>query len=244
MRPSLWLVIPAHRRYEVTRVSFPQLAWACAQLRERHGIDANAVVIADDNNIDIAHEHGFHTITQANRPLGRKWNDGYQYACNLGADYVCPCGTDDWLDPDYLAQLPGDRQVRASRASSTVSEDGTRLAYLHIDYAGGDGIRIIPRKMLEPSRFRPADDRKERAIDTSVWLTMNRTAPGYEFEYARDPLSIVQFQSHAPQLNTYQALVDRFGQGEPQEPWSVLRTRYPSRFVEAAKAMYAERAAG
>lgn len=241
MRPSLWLIIPAFRRYDITRISLPQLRWACDELGRRHAIDATAVVIADDRNLDIAHEHGFARLEKPNQPLGKKWNDGYEFACKNGADYVVPCGTDDWLDPDYLAQLPGARTVRASRESTTVREDGKKLAAIRVDYDGGDGIRIIPTDMLKGCNYRPADDAKERAIDTSIWMTLNRTQRGYEFVYARDPLNIVQFQSRAPQLNTYSMLVKRFEHAEHDNPWEILAGRYPQRFVDAARELYQAR---
>jgi hypothetical protein len=72
---------------------------------------------------------------------------------------------------------------------------------------------------------------------------LNRTAPGYEFVYSRDPLSIVQFQSHMPQLNSYRALVDRFRGERHANVWEILSSRYPDALVEGAMAMYMDRAA-
>lgn len=235
-------MIPAYRRYDVTRVSFPGLRWALDQLSQHYAIDGHAVVIGDDENLEIAEAHGFHMLRAPNQPLGRKWNNGYEYACDNGADYVVPCGTDDWLDPAYLAQLPGERDVRASRRSTTIREDGRELAYITVGYHGGDGIRIIPTSLLAGCGNRPANDRKERAIDTSVWMTLNRTAPGYEFVYNRDPLAIVQFQSYTPQLNSYRALVDSFAGERHEDVWGILASRYPRPLVDAAKMLYRGRA--
>lgn len=239
---SLWLIIPAHGRYDVTTVSFPQLRWALDDLNARrdHSIEGHAVVVADDDNLDIARANGFDTLERPNGALGRKWNDGYEHACRNGADYVAPCGTDDWLDPDYLAQLPEANQVRASRASSVVNETGTRLATITIGYEGGDGIRIIPAALLKACGYRPAQDHKRRAIDTSVWMTLNQTER-YSFVYSVDPLAIVEFKSPANQLNSYDALVCGFPCVEHVDPWAVLRERYPAEFIDAAEAMYRSR---
>lgn len=237
--PSLWLIIPAYQRYDVSAVTFPQLAWAGNELILKHDISARVVVVANDENLDIARMYGFVTLERLNGPLGRKWNDGYEYACRNGADYVAPCGTDDWLDPDYLAQLPDTNQVRASRESSVVNEDGTRLATIRIGYPGGDGIRIIPTTLLKACGYRPAADHKRRAIDTSVWMTLNQTER-YEFVYSADPLSIVEFKSSENQLNSYGELARGFESVE-HEPWGLLRGRYPGVFVDAAEAMYAGR---
>lgn len=235
---SLWLIIPAWRRYDVTRVSFPQLQDCLETLAIVHGIDANAVVVGDDDNLDLADQYGFDTVRQVNQPLARKWNDGYEYAANQGADFFVPCGTDDWLDPGYLAQLPADTEIRASRWATSIREDGRRLLQFNVDYEGGDGIRIIPRKLLEPCRFRPAEEHRERAIDTSVWRTLQRTTRGFRFVYSVDPLNIVQFQSVAPQLNQYQALKNRFAHRELDNPWEILRGRYPDDLVAWAERRY------
>ena len=239
--PSLWLIIPAWGRYEVTQIAFPQLADCCDTLTAVHGIDAHAVVIGNDENLAYARQHGFDTIEQTNQPLARKWNDGYQHAAEHGADFFVPCGTDDWLDPAYLAQLPEGRQIRATRWATSIREDGRKLLQFFVDYEGGDGIRIIPRVLLEGCRFRPADDYRERAIDTSVWRTMKRTAPGFSFVYSTAPLNVVQFQSVEPQLNAYQALKTRFRHEELDAPFDVLRSRYPAEFVSAAEEMYRAR---
>ena len=238
--PSLWLIIPAYERYDVTRVALPEIAWACKELQSRHGIEATALVIADDDNLSIAREYGLQTLRRANSPLGCKWNNGYEYACRNGADYVAPCGTDDWLDPDYLAQLPEWNQIRASRASSVVNEDGTRLATISIGYEGGDGIRIIPVGLLEACGYRPAADHRERAIDTSVWMTLNRTER-YSFVYSDDPLAIVEFKSPTNQLNSYESCAGGFPSVRHADPWGMLRGRYPGEFVDAAEAMYRSR---
>jgi glycosyltransferase involved in cell wall biosynthesis len=236
---SLWLVIPAYRRYDVTKIAFPQLRRCLNELHDRHGIDGQAVVIADDANIDLAHEHRFHALRQRNQPLGRKWNDGYEYAAEHGADFFVPCGTDDWLDPDYLAEIPRPNEIRASRWATSIREDGRRMLQFYIDYEGGDGIRIIPRDLLKPTGFRPAEDHRQRAIDTSVWQTLRRKSRGFRFVYSTDPLNIVQFQSTAPQLNAYAALKRRFRHHETERPFDALRERYPDDLVALAERRYA-----
>jgi hypothetical protein len=100
--PSLWFIIPAYGRLELARVCLRQLRRTCDALTE-HGIEATAVVIADDENLETARELGFGTTVQSNEFLGRKYNDGFQLACDpeynpRPADYVMPYGTDDWID--------------------------------------------------------------------------------------------------------------------------------------------------
>src|SRR6187551_1252597 len=122
---SLWFIVPAYGRFDIARVCLKQLRRSCDAIT-RGGIRADAVVVADDENLDIAHENGFHGYEQANEPLGRKWNDGYELACREGqADYVVPFGSDDWIDPAAILELPlpGPREIRCFRRTAVVSED-------------------------------------------------------------------------------------------------------------------------
>ena len=52
---SLWFCVPAHGRYELTRICLEQLRRTCDALP----YEATAVVIADDENLHTAYELGF-----------------------------------------------------------------------------------------------------------------------------------------------------------------------------------------
>lgn len=236
--PTLALVIPAYRRYEVSAIAFPQLAWACRELGSRYGIDAMGIVVADDDNLDIADAAGLDTLKRPNSPLGRKWNDGYEFAAACGYDYLVPCGSDDWLDPDYLARLPAPDEIRASRRFTAVREDGQRLLTMTVRYEGGVGLRIMPAGLFTDARHRPCDDEADRAIDKSVIRGLRARGKAFRWVYSDDPLSIVQFQSRKVQLNTYRVLQRAFGDQESADPWGVLRGRFPLRFVDAAEAHF------
>src|SRR5690349_10276090 len=103
-RPKrVWFVVPVFGREELTAVCLRQLAWTCEQMA-RYDLEATAVVIGEDLSLDVAQELGFATVRRDNTQLGRKFNDGYQLACDPAynpepADYVVPCGSDDWVDP-------------------------------------------------------------------------------------------------------------------------------------------------
>src|SRR4051812_9717831 len=97
------LVIPAWRRYAVTRLCLAQKQHLVAALAAR-GITCHVVVVADDDNLDIAASYGFATVEQQN-VLGRKVNDGFQHCWERGADYVAFVGSDDWVHEDALAVL-------------------------------------------------------------------------------------------------------------------------------------------
>lgn len=242
---SIWFVVPANGRLELGRACLRQLARTCEQL-SRHGVYASAVVVADDGNLDTAAELGFEMLERPNRPLGRKLNDGYELAARAGVDYVVPFGTDDAIDAQLLAgELPRDR-IRAHRLTAVVDETGSRLRRLRITYDGGDGIRVIPVGMLAPLGYRPIDDNRERAMDTSTTtrLAASRNVNPAELFVYRDlhALQIVEFKSVDEQLNRYQPTANKFGYGPVSTtPLADLADFYPARFLAEISALYEAR---
>ena len=240
----LAFVVPAHGRFELSAVCLRQLARTCAELAD-HGIRATAVVVADDENLDVAANLGFATVCQQNEPFGRKWNDGIEYACRyLGADYVVPFGTDNWITADLVArQIPRRGGIGAHRVVTLVHESGRRAVTLRVSYHGGDGIRTFPAGMLEPLGWRPAEDDKRRAIDTSIFNRLTqRYGKAPRFEYTDlEPLQVVGFQSEDEQLNDYRSLRARFGGEERHDVWSWLRTAYPADAVAEVRAVFRAR---
>ena len=85
----------------MTRLALAQRRWLCDELAAR-GLDANCVIVADDENLDIAREYGFDTVEVDNRGLGRRFNAGYRHAADQGADYLVHVGSDDWVHPDLF----------------------------------------------------------------------------------------------------------------------------------------------
>lgn len=99
----LVFVTPAWQRFAVTRLVLAQRRELCDELAAR-GITADCIVVADDENLEIAGEFGFPTLTRPNL-LGYKVNSGIEMALDMGADYVSFVGSDDWLHPDLF--MPG-----------------------------------------------------------------------------------------------------------------------------------------
>ena len=242
---TLAFVVPVYRRFELTRACLTQLGRTCTDLYRR-GIQATVVVVGDDANIDVAEMLGFATVRQENKPLGRKWNDGIEYACeHLGCEMIVPFGSDNFVDAELIANLPDSGTIRAHRLCSLVHESGEKLAPLKITYEGGDGIRIIPSALLEPLAYRPAIEDRERAIDTSMRERMKRMGYKPVFDYLDlHQLQIVGFQSQDQQLNEYRGLKMMFSNGEEQtEPWETLAEVYPQEAVDEVREVFARRGA-
>lgn len=241
---SLVFVVPAYRRFDLTRICLRQLRRACDTLEEG-GMHATAVVVADDDNLKAADALGFAPLSRPNQPLGRKFNDGIEHACRLSADVVVPLGTDNWVDPAFVAaSIPSDNRIVAHRLCALVDEWGGRLQRLRISYAGGDGIRFMPASLLEQVRFRPALEGRERAIDSSMHERIRRaTGRGPLFDYRElHPLQVVGFQSLGVQLNAYRALKVAFADGpESRAPFHELAKVYPRQAVDEVRDLYARR---
>ena len=236
---SLFFVVPAHGRLEKTRVCLRQLRRTCDALIEM-GIAAAAAVVAQDDNLATARECGFWAVRQDNYPLGRKWNDGYQCALQEGADYVVPLGSDDWIDPILFTDLPGPTELRCSRLSSVVSENGQRISPLKVWYDGGDGVRVMPRNLLERLNGRPVEEGRDRAIDTSILRNLQRlhggSMPPLRY-FDASPWQIVDWKTASDQLNTYEACV-AFRYEAEQDTWETLKDRYPDVALEEMRAVY------
>lgn len=237
---NVWIVIPAHGREPVSRVAFAGIRWTLDQLDTR-GITAEALVIADDGNIAIAAEHGLRTLRAPNSPLGRKWNDGYEHACQSGASHVMPCGSDDWIHPDFVATMLEHSQpdaVTVCRLSSAVSPDGRELASIRVPYEGGDGVRLFPVNLLKAVNYRPAAEKRDRAIDGSVQDRLAKRGR-LVWAYSRDlgHWQIVDFKTQH-NLTAYDRLRDAYAERVDRNPWPALERHYPSDLVQAARRLY------
>lgn len=242
MRPvRLAFVAPAHKRFDLARVCLRQLRRTCDEL-EREGVFATAVVISDDANLVTAKRLDFATIKRDNSHLGARWNDGFEFAARyLGCHYVVPFGTDDWVDhrliSAHLGRMRHGQVVGAHRLCTLVNERGTRMARLRIPYEGGDGIRIIPTKLLRHLHYRPAEEMRDRAIDTSIWRSLTGNRLRYDY-FDIDPLQIVEFKSPDTQLNAYGgSLVYCESQGPMR--WKAISERYGREGVAEVRDLYA-----
>lgn len=233
----VWFVVPAHGRERLAAVCLRQLARVC-EAAGRFGIDATAVVVADDQNIHTARGLGFATVRRDNTQLGRKFNDGFQLACDPAynpepADFVIPCGSDDLIDITVLQRLPAAGRIGIFRDHAVVDETRTRLAFLHVGYKAGCGIRIIPRAVLEPCGYRPAAEDRGYALDSSIYEGLKH-AHGRAVavvELDQHPLQIVDIKSSGQQLHPYTELAG-FRRGPEGDPWTALAQVFPEAVAE------------
>jgi glycosyltransferase involved in cell wall biosynthesis len=245
--PSLWFVVPAHGRAKLARICLSQLRRTCDALTD-YGIEATAVVVADDENLDTADSLGFATVRRDNRFLSQKFNDGFQFALDekvnpRPADYVVPCGSDDWVDWRILTDLPGRHEVRAFQHLSFVREDGLEIRAATARNNGGCGIRIYPRHVMEVAAFRPADEDRTRACDTSALVNLTgcyaRNRRQLRVVYGDVHVrQIVDWKSPSEQINEYEDILRALRAGPPADPFEELAGVYPDEALDEMRAYH------
>ena len=228
---TIWFVTPSWRRYDLSAVCFDQRVAVIRTLAE-HGIEARCVVVADDENLDLARERGFDVVEQNNDWLGRKFNDGIEYACRNGASRVVPIGSDSWIDPAYFLPMIPRFHTLTSGLYAVVTAD--RMAECDVTDAKGAGPYVIDRMALRYSHFRPAKDEIRRGVDGS---TIRGIRMQIRWKH-RDvhPFQYVGFRGETF-LTPYESLVQAWGVREHLDPWPILAEHYPVDLVERARAV-------
>lgn len=239
--PSLWFVVPAHGRAELGRVCLRQLRRTC-DLLSAEGIEATAVVIGDDENLDTALELGFGTVRRNNDFLGRKFNDGFQLACDPAfnprpADYAMPYGTDDWVDHRILLNLPKPDTILAFCTLCLVREDGKEMTARHLNNQGGAGLRVYPRELIAAANYRPADEDRSRGCDSSTIANLKKfTAFQITYRYI-DPRQIVDWKS-STQINRYDSVAWRPYGERWEDPFTALGDFYSPTALNEIRELY------
>jgi hypothetical protein len=228
---SLWFIVPVHGRAQLTSICLRQLRRTCDALNAE-GVEATAVVIGDDENLDTARELGFGVVERDNSFVSAKYNDGIQLACDPSlnprpADYVVPCGSDDWVDHRLFLELPPAGTIHCFQRLSFVRPDGREMVQRFINVRGGCGIRIYPRQVFERLSYRPADEDRKRACDTSIITNLWRAVRPKIVHRDLDPKQIVDWKSTDIQLNPYESLTFHRTFANPQDPFEALAGLYP-----------------
>lgn len=236
-------VMPVHGRQRLAQICMRQLRWTCDELGYR-GVHASAVIVGDDDNLDTARDLGFGTVVRDNEFTSRKFNDGIELACSPrynpeAADYVVPVGSDDWVHPNLFNPLPPADTMYAFQRMSFVREDGRELTVRHLRVEGGCGIRIYPRQVMEPLGYRPADEHRRRACDTSIlsWLKTEDALRTVEHRVS-SPLWIVDWKSPGNQLNPYGTVDARHPAEMKADPFEALQGVYPDDSLDDMRAHY------
>lgn len=231
----VWFVVPVHGREALTRVCLRQLRRTCDAATN---VEATAVVIGEGPLLDFAYELGFATVERDNDALGRRFNDGFQLACDPAynpspADYVIPCGSDDWIDPVILREMPTNA-VGVFRRMAVVNEERTELTKLNVRHKTAAGPKIIPAAFIAATGYRPSEEDRRRAIDCSTIEGIKAALGVWPPMVGLDVhgLQIVDWKSHGEQLNSYAMLCGHRHADRAGDLWAELAEFYPSEAIE------------
>lgn len=246
---TLWFVTPVHGRLPLAAICLKQLRRTCDALIEE-GVYATAVVVTEPHELYqlnrlIGHDLGFGHVFRDNAYTSQRFNDGIQLAADprynpQPADYVIPIGSDDWVDYRLFAELPDERTIVGFQRMSFVREDGKQIAAAFLNYRGGSGVRIIPRQLLEPLGYRPADADRKRACDTSILVNLSRHwGDRLRVEHwHRHERQIVDWKTPGEQINSYENVVSIHGSSFAPDPFAELADCYPIESLEEMRAYY------
>lgn len=236
MSNLLYFITPAWQRYELSTICFEARVWAISKLKAA-GIEARCVVIADDQNLEIARSFGFDTVWRDNEYLGQRFNDGHEFAAKQGATHVVPVGSDSFLDPTFLiGNLPGPKSITCSPNYAVVDRRGLKRQNIRIDKFYGVTY-CLNVQALKQRNYRPCRDNLHRGCDTSTVGSLGKLH--YKFREVHD-LECVAFQS-AVQITQWQKLAEQWGAKITHRPFSGLDEVYPVDLVNSIKAFYREK---
>lgn len=239
----MWLVSPAFGRYAVTRLALAQRAHLAGVLAAR-GIDCRTVIVADDENLDVAEEFGAATVVMDNdHGLGRKFNAGYRYAAREGADWLGHIGSDDWVHPDVFDPIHGcpPRTILTGRKIAFVDLLSGRFCRRAIGGPYGVIPWLIPRVVMEGCGFEPIRPDRYRGMDGFLIRGMKQP-PRARVRWAfADPSDVarVDFKSDV-NINTFAGLPASLTKDSQPDPWPVLAEHYPAELVALARETHEE----
>lgn len=222
----------------------------CDVLASR-GIAANSVIVADDDNLELADEFGFDTLDFPNDiGLGARFNAGFQYALDRGADYVVHIGSDDWVHPDFFDALPlevaplggplfpepGQKVTIRPRTSvpilactgmSLINLPTAEGLYFPMRRTWGTIPWAIPRAAFDgiPEPIAPAENKGME------WLLIQGLGTAQYFHVGTHRMLGVDWKSQT-NITPWEGLKNS---GEPfPDVWDALAEHYPDELVELA----------
>lgn len=220
----LSFVTPAFGRHEVFRRALEQRVSAMAALAES-GITSDGVVVADDENLEIAQEFGFDTIELPNI-LGDRINAGFAWARE--ADYVCFCGADNWLHIDYLKGIQpwGGRKkppAITGHGIAVVNLETDRMQTLYVYGNSGVPPWILPRWALERADWSPVMA-QPAGMELRIYMALGLNKSDWVFH---DPSPFCRVDFKGPgSMTDYRTLVHLRHGPELEDAQAILEEQY------------------
>lgn len=234
---SVCVLSAAWGRPHITRLVLRQRQRLCEGLASG-GIQARMLIVADDENLDVAREHGAETLEHPNSPLGKKCSAGLKAAAEI-ADYVCWVGSDDWIHPDVFKPLRQERSkpvIVTGRRLAIVDMAAGRLQRLESPSKYGAIPWLIDSRLLRsprtPNLMQPD---LQRGLDGGLirGLRLARIDWQWVFDDPHD-FRCVDFKTEA-NITPYAGLAKNLGVGAPENAWDALTGWFPADLIDDAR---------
>ena len=245
---SVCILSAAWQRFGVTRLVLEQRQRVCVELAAR-GVDAGMLVVADDENLDIADEYGADTLHAPNKPLGAKWNAGLYHAAESGVDWICWIGSDDWIHPSVFdcLETPDPRstpKIISGNRLAIVDVAAAQLQRLHVSGEYGCIPWLLDARLIRDAvrrrngdRIDPIEPSASRGLDGYLIRGLRRGRVNFGWE-TFDPheFRCVDFKTRT-NITPYEGLARNLGVGDPEPAWATLRKHFPRELVAQAAAL-------
>lgn len=234
---SIMLVTPVYHRFKLTRLMLLQRMHTIAQAKA-HGVEVGCVCIGDWENLAVAKGCGFDTI-EAPNTLGRKYNDGHQFAVKKDYDISFQVNSDQVFDPRLLIEMaksPDDKIIQTNWLTA-IHESGTKaLTYRNPLWS----MNAYPTRLLAPYP-RPCQEDLMSMCDSSVrWGVIAANPNVFVHEIGTGPLETVQFESSL-QLTPWKrnvVVAAHSGVSEHRVPWEGIALIHGEPFVAEMQEFY------
>ena len=238
---SVAFVSPAHGRFAVTELVLAQRERLTRELARR-GTDAVSLIVACDDNLDIARRYGSLTLEAPNLPLGGKCNLGLRHAATL-ADYVVWVGSDDWIHPDVFdtVQPPDPRGVAtiyAGHGLALVDMQTGTLQRISSPSKYGAIPWTIDSRLLRTTRTQgPIQPDLRRGLDGALIRGLRLARIPFRWEFG-DPhdFRAVDFKTRE-NITPYRCIAKNLAVGEPEPAWETLAGWFDADLIEQARAL-------
>lgn len=231
------LVTPVYERFALTEILLRHRLETFSQA-DVMGVQCDCIVIGDDANCTLAEDLGFFAI-EAPNVLGRKYNDGHEFAVTEGYDFSFHCNSDQVFDSVLLkaiADSPDDQMVK-THWMMAVHESGRKcISYRNRRWA----MQAFPVPLLA-NNPRPCRETATSMCDTEAHQGVAKANPTATEHFVDvGPGETIQFESdmqmHPWDLHKYR------GQGEMAEldavPWNAIDQVYGENLVNEMQGFY------
>jgi glycosyltransferase involved in cell wall biosynthesis len=155
----------------------PLLPFTIKRLLEKNGCERVICIGDNDKDKHVCLRAGAEWIYHPNKPLGRKWNAGFEAAKYYKPDYVLYVGSSDWLCDDWITLIKPhvDTHQMAGTPGCYFMDIGKTIRLVNWKGYRGErsnetiGIgRVLSAELLDKLNWQPFHPDKDSSLDRSM----------------------------------------------------------------------------